>query len=89
MKHNHSGPVAPVTADSPGKLHVSVTLGISGEPSENPLAVIRGITSGIKSLEPTLREAVATARQQRLTWEEIGEALGVTRQSAWERFGTD
>lgn len=70
-------------------LHVSVTLGISGSIEDDPLKVIRGITKGVKSLEPTLRQAVAIARQKRYTWEEIGQALGVTRQSAWERFSTE
>lgn len=70
-------------------MHVKVVLDISGKLADHPLAVIRGIAAGIDSLEPTLREAVAIARKQRLTWEEIGEALGVTRQSAWERFSTD
>lgn len=74
--------------DSTGT-HVSVTLGISGSIEDHPLEVIRGITKGVKSLEPTLRQAVAIARQKRYTWEEIGHALGVTRQSAWERFSTD
>lgn len=70
-------------------MHVTVTLGISGEIDDHPLAVISGITEGTRSLEPTLRQAVAIARRQRHTWEEIGQALGTTRQSAWERFATD
>jgi biotin operon repressor len=37
-------------------------------------------------MEPSLRAAVKLARQQGRTWEEIGKALGVSRQSAWERF---
>lgn len=74
--------------DGPG-MQVRVTLGISGSIDEHPLEVIRGITKGVKSLEPTLRQAVAVARQKRYTWEEIGQALGITRQSAWERFSTD
>jgi hypothetical protein len=34
-----------------------------------------------------LREGVRAARGQSATWEEIGRALGVTKQAAWERFG--
>lgn len=71
------------------RVHVTVELGISGEVEQDPLAVIRGIAAGTKSLEAPLRQAVAVARQQRRTWEEIGEALGVTRQTAWERFSTE
>jgi hypothetical protein len=81
----HLGDQTPET-----KVHVEIVLNISGgDIDEDPLAVIRGITRGIKALDPTLREAVHVARRQRRTWEEIGEALGVTRQSAWERFATE
>lgn len=76
-------------SDTTAPMHVTVTIGISGRVEDHPLEVISGITAGIKSLEPTLRQAVSIARQRRRTWEEIGEALGTTRQSAWERFATD
>ncbi len=36
--------------------------------------------------EKELREAVAAARAVGATWKSIGKALGVTEQSAWERF---
>lgn len=81
FKGTDSPPAVPV--------HVSVSLGISGDAESDPLAVISGITEGTKSMEAQLRESVARARQLRFTWEEIGEALGVTRQSAWERFSVD
>ena len=78
------------TDSPPGTpVHVSVSLGISGDAESDPLAVISGITEGTKSMEAQLRESVARARQLRFTWEEIGEALGVTRQSAWERLSVD
>ena len=70
-------------------MNVRLSLGVTGRIEDHPLEVIAGIREGIRSLEPTLRQAVSIARQQRFTWEEIGNALGVTRQSAWERFGTD
>lgn len=72
-----------------GRVQVKVVLDISGDASGNPLTVIEGIAAGIESLETPLRSAVHNARRLRHTWEEIGEALGVTRQSAWERFATD
>ena len=79
------------TTGSPSNapVHVSVSLGISGDAESDPLAVISGITEGTKSMEAQLRQSVARARELRYTWEEIGEALGVTRQSAWERFSDD
>jgi hypothetical protein len=32
--------------------------------------------------------AVTKARKAGLTWEEVGAALGITRQSAWRRYHT-
>lgn len=68
---------------------VGVTLQISGDVKENPLGVVRGLASVARSVEAKLKEAVHEARRQRCTWEELGEALGISRQAAWERFSTD
>ncbi|MFD2077620.1 hypothetical protein SAMN05421678_112132 [Actinopolymorpha cephalotaxi] len=51
--------------------------------------MISGISEGTKSLDGSLAEAVREAREQGITWEEIGKALGVSRQSAWARFSVD
>ena len=32
---------------------------------------------------------MAEARDQNMTWEEIGKACGISRQAAWERFSTE
>jgi hypothetical protein len=36
-----------------------------------------------------LEHAVKVARRQGASWQAIGEALGVSRQSAWEQFHQD
>lgn len=72
-----------------GRVHVQVTLGIDGDWKAEPLKVISGIRKGVNNFDGVLREAVAVARKQGITWEEIGKAWGVSRQSAWERFATD
>lgn len=38
-------------------------------------------------LETQLRELVVIARLKGYSWEDIGQALGVARQNAWERYG--
>jgi hypothetical protein len=38
-------------------------------------------------VDDDLREWVGEARRRGLSWDRIGEALGMRRQSAWERFG--
>ena len=37
-------------------------------------------------VEEQLRIWVRVARERKITWVQIGAALGITRQSAWERF---
>ena len=39
------------------------------------------------ALEAELRAAVSQARAERLPWETIGTALGVSRQAAQQRYG--
>ncbi len=39
-----------------------------------------------QQVETTLRSWVLELRRRGVTWAKIGAALGITRQSAWERF---
>lgn len=45
------------------------------------------LTRLTRQLEAQLRELVAIARGKGYSWEDIGRALGVARQNAWERYG--
>jgi hypothetical protein len=67
------------------RTHVSVSVSIDGG-EDNPLAVIRGITTGMRNIDQQLRNTVEDARRRGHSWQEIADALGVSRQSAWERF---
>ena len=53
---------------------------------DDPLAVIDGIVGASSGIESSLREWVRVARSRGHTWQEVADALHVTRQSAWERF---
>ena len=44
------------------------------------------IASSAANIEAGLRDRVHELRDRGVTWARIGEALGMTRQSAWERF---
>jgi hypothetical protein len=44
------------------------------------------VASHIDQAEADLRSWVQELRRRGVTWTRIGEALGITRQSAWERF---
>ena len=50
---------------------------------------IREAQHQVDEAERELREAVRAARADGATWEEIGDALGVKKQTAWERFWRD
>jgi ATP-dependent Clp protease ATP-binding subunit ClpX len=39
-----------------------------------------------EGVDRTVQQVVDTLRERQVSWARIGEALGMTRQSAWERF---
>jgi ATP-dependent Clp protease ATP-binding subunit ClpX len=43
--------------------------------------------AGVAAADAGLRGLVDLLREREVSWARIGEALGVTRQAAWERFG--
>ena len=55
----------------------------------NPLDALRALTAGEAELDRLRRSTVRAARAAGATWDEIGEALGMTRQSAWEYFSRE
>jgi hypothetical protein len=58
----------------------------AGEFDGRPLAVIKALRVTQAHVGFQLAAAVGAARAQELSWELIGEALGVTRQTAHERY---
>ena len=53
---------------------------------DEPLAALRVLTDSEHELDRIRREQVIAARSAGASWQQIGDALGVTRQSAWESF---
>jgi hypothetical protein len=47
------------------------------------LAPANAALEGVRSV---LQEQVNTLRRREVSWAEIGKALGISRQAAWERF---
>jgi hypothetical protein len=58
----------------------------AGEFDDRPLAVIKALRVTQAHIGSQLAAAVGAARARDLSWELIGEALGVTRQTAHERY---
>jgi hypothetical protein len=53
---------------------------------EDLLANLPRVAAAGAQVERNLQGWVRTARSRKITWARIGEALNMTRQSAWERF---
>lgn len=66
------------------QMRVAVELG-----ANEPLGQLRGLRAVDRQLDLWQREAIARARQQGASWSEIGEALGVTKQAAWQLYNDD
>ncbi len=72
------------------RFEIKVNLSIEGDWQSNPLEFLAHITRSTQTLvEHNVKIAVAKAREQGRTWEEIGTALGVSRQSAWGKFASE
>jgi hypothetical protein len=56
-------------------------------PKDRLLALLGPLNATSKAHREHLQQVVDTLRSQKVRWSAIGEALGVSRQTAWERFG--
>lgn len=57
--------------------------------SDDALDLLGLLSSTQEQVARWRREAVARARRQDRSWSEIGAALGISRQAAWEQFSAD
>jgi ATP-dependent Clp protease ATP-binding subunit ClpX len=55
-------------------------------PAERLLAQLKPIEQALQGKGNQLQAVVEALRRREVSWAAIGEALGVSRQSAWERF---
>ena len=54
-----------------------------------PIDALRELVRTIDECDELKRDTVAAARESGATWESIGTALGITRQSAWALYSAD
>ena len=57
-----------------------------GEWDDSPLDGVRDARGIERALDKVLRDQVRRARQAGCSWTEVGDALGMSKQAAWERF---
>jgi hypothetical protein len=55
----------------------------------DPLVRAAGVSDAIENLEGEVTALVRRARAQGYTWTQIGDALGTSKQAAWERFSEE
>ena len=57
--------------------------------ADDPVDRLRALKTADQTLERWLTEAIGEARRSGRSWAAIGEALGVTRQAAWQLYNAD
>ncbi|MFI9591337.1 ClpX C4-type zinc finger protein [Nonomuraea sp. NPDC052265] len=62
---------------------------VTGMSDEDVLAALPRQALTVELAERDLRAWVGILRDRNVTWARIGEALGITRQAAWDRFAAD
>lgn len=50
------------------------------------LVLLKAQDANVESARTRLQASIDLLRKREISWAEIGEALGVSRQAAWERF---
>lgn len=55
-------------------------------PTERLIAQLPGVEATVRGKRSQLQWAVDELRRREVSWADIGGALGISRQSAWERF---
>jgi ATP-dependent protease Clp ATPase subunit len=59
---------------------------LSDRPDDELIDIMVRIHSSHANVDKTVQRVVRELRRRHVTWAKIGEALSMTRQSAWERF---
>jgi hypothetical protein len=62
---------------------------IRGSADPDPLEVLRVAAAFGRYFEAAQKEAISFARSAGLSWEQIAESLGQSRQALWQRAGRD
>jgi uncharacterized NAD(P)/FAD-binding protein YdhS len=57
-----------------------------GDWESDPIGALGECRRAATALEKAMTQTVAAAREAGQSWTAIGDALGVTKQTAWERF---
>jgi hypothetical protein len=67
----------------------STRIRLVGDWDDRPLDGIRQARGVERALDKVLHDQVRRARSAGCSWTEVGEALGTSKQAAWERFAVE
>jgi ATP-dependent protease Clp ATPase subunit len=56
-------------------------------PTENVLKTLAGYKGAFERVDDAMQDIVDILREREVSWAMIGQALAVSRQAAWKRFG--
>jgi ATP-dependent protease Clp ATPase subunit len=56
-------------------------------PTEKLLNTLAGYNGAFESVDAAMQDIVDILREREVSWATIGQALAVSRQAAWKRFG--
>ena len=56
-------------------------------PTEKLLNTLAGYNGAFESVDAAMQDIVDILREREVSWAMIGQALAVSRQAAWKRFG--
>jgi ATP-dependent protease Clp ATPase subunit len=71
----------PTTPEVPGSLLPD------NAPTEKLLNTLAGYNGAFESVDAAMQDIVDILREREVSWAMIGQALAVSRQAAWKRFG--
>ena len=72
--------------DSDERRGRELSIGPDSEVADVLLDELRINAAGLKQSEEQLQRAVSLLRKNQVVWSQIGQAIGISRQAAWERF---
>jgi ATP-dependent protease Clp ATPase subunit len=74
-------------ATAPAPREVPNPLLPDNAPTETLLKTIAGYNGAFERIDAAMQDIVDILREREVSWATIGQALAVSRQAAWKRFG--
>ena len=76
-----------IIAEKAGTQEVPASLLPDNAPTEKLLKTLAGYNGAFELVDAAMQDIVDILREREVSWATIGQALAVSRQAAWKRFG--